>query len=218
MTATHCQTHRWAEAPHLMTPASPPFSTSACRKEHGTVRVAGRDRKSSAKAKSAGPVYYSAQTASAPSAAPPASSLASKRPASTGLASTSPAKKRAFTSPYHEFCQDLRPLLPANLRNSEREKLLGLAWKALSGTEKRKFKATLNSDRCSGGVGGWHEGTRVAWAHVPAPQLQLVAPPAPQLQLAAPPAPQLQLITAPQLQFTSAVMLPPPAPTAAPVL
>ena len=137
MTATHCQTHRWAEAPHLMTPASPPFSTSACRKEHGTVRVAGRDRKPSTKAKSAGPVYYSAQTASAPSAAPPASSLASKRPASTGLASTSPAKKRAFTSPYHEFCQELRPLLPLNLRNSEREKLLGVAWKALSGTQKQ---------------------------------------------------------------------------------
>ena len=113
------------------------FSTSACRKEHGTVRVAGRDRKPSTKAKSAGPVYYSAQTASAPSAAPPASSLASKRPASTGLASTSPAKKRAFTSPYHEFCQELRPLLPLNLRNSEREKLLGVAWKALSGTQKQ---------------------------------------------------------------------------------
>ena len=226
------------------------------------MRVAGRDRKPSAKAKSAGsgrkPLANGSQkapnaadsaavasTALAPSAAPPASSLASKRPASTGLASTSPAKKRAFTSPYHEFCQELRPLLPANLRNSEREKLLGLAWKALSGTEKRKFKATLNSDRCSGGVGGWHEGTRVAWAHVPAPQLQFAAPLAPQLQLAAPPAPQLQLITAPQqlqlaappapqldappapqlklmtapqLQFTSAVILPPPAPAVAPVL
>ena len=66
--------------------------------------------------------------------------LTSKRPASPGLASTSPAKKRAFTSPYHEFCQELRPLLPTNLRNSEREKLLGIAWKALSGTEKHTFR------------------------------------------------------------------------------
>ena len=212
-TPTHCQTHRWAEAPHLMTPAS---------------------------------------TASALSAAPLTSVLTSKRPASPGLASTSPAKKRAFTSPYHEFCQELRPLLPTNLRNSEREKLLGIAWKALSGTEKHTFREapmplewgyrdeghvvwaappaaqlhpatspapqqlqlaappapqlmpTLNS----GERGGWHQGTRVAWAHEPGPKLQL----------AAPPAPQLQLITAPQLQFASAMMLPPPAPTAAPML
>ena len=75
-----------------------------------------------------------------PSAAPPTSVLSSKRPASPGLASASPAKrskKRAFTSPFHEFCQELRPLLPLNLRNSEREKLLGVAWKALSGTQKQ---------------------------------------------------------------------------------
>ena len=109
--------------------------------------------------------------------------------------------------------------MPASMRNLEREKLLGMAWKGLSGTEKRKLKATLMPTLNSGVGGGWHEGTRVAWAHVPAPRLQLAAPaPAPQLQLAAPPAPQLQLITAPQLQFTSAVMLPPPAPTGAPVL
>ena len=147
-----------------------------------------------------------------PSAAPLTSVLSSKRPASTGLASASPAKrskKAAFTSPFHEFCQELRPLLPASLRNSEREKLLGMAWKGLSATERRKFEATPMPTLNSGEGEGWHEGYRVAWAHVPAPQLQL----------AAPPAPQLQLITAPQhLQFTSAVMLPPPAPTGAPVL
>ena len=90
-----------------------------------------------------------------------------------------------------------------------------MAWKGqcLSGTEKRKFKATLVLPTLNSGVGGsWqHEDTRVAWVHVPAPPLQLANPaPAPQLQLAAPPAPQLKL--------TSAVMLPPPAPAAAPVL
>ena len=90
-----------------------------------------------------------------------------------------------------------------------------MAWKGqcLSGTEKRKFKATLVLPTLNSGVGGsWqHEDTRVAWVHVPAPRLQLADPaPAPQLQLAAPPAPQLKL--------TSAVMLPPPAPAAAPVL
>ena len=155
-----------------------------------------------------------------PSAAPPTSVLSSKRPALPGWRPISGRSRDGSRAPTtHEFCQELRPLLPASMRNSEREKLLGMTWKGLSGTEKRKFKATLMPTLNSGVGGGWHEGTRVAWAHVPAPRLQLAAPaPAPQLQLAAPPAPQLRLITAPQLQFTSAVMLPPPAPTGAPVL
>ena len=193
----------------------PPGSTVL--PEQGTLPVAGPGKKPLAAANSAAV----ASTTSTLSAAPPTSVL-TKRPTSmTGLVSTSPAKKPAFTSPYHKFCQELRPQLLPTLRNSEREKLLGVAWKAL--------------------CGGWHEGTRVAWAHEPAPQLQLAAPPAPQLftttapqlgappapqlftttapQLGAPPAPQLQLTVAQQLQFTAAVMLPPPpAPTAAPVL
>ena len=177
----------------------PPGSTVL--PEQGTLPVAGPGKKPLAAANSAAV----ASTTSTLSAAPPTSVL-TKRPTSmTGLVSTSPAKKPAFTSPYHKFCQELRPQLLPTLRNSEREKLLGVAWKAL--------------------CGGWHEGTRVAWAHEPAPQLQLAAPPAPQLftttapQLGAPPAPQLQLTMAQQLQFSAAVMLPPPpAPTAAPVL
>ena len=177
----------------------PPVSTG--RPEQGTLPVAGCDRKPSAK--SAGPGKKPlaaansaavASTTSTLSAAPPTSVL-TKRPASmTGLASTSPAKKLAFTSPYHKFCQELRPQLLPTLRNSEREKLLGVAWKVLSGTENPKLKGNLMPILNSGGRGGWHEGTRVAWAHEPAPQLQLAAPPAPQLftttapQLGAPPA------------------------------
>jgi hypothetical protein len=221
----------------------PPVSTG--RPEQGTLPVAGCDRKPSAK--SAGPGKKPlaaansaavASTTSTLSAAPPTSVL-TKRPASmTGLASTSPAKKLAFTSPYHKFCQELRPLLPATLRNSEREKLLGVAWKVLSGTENPKLKGNLMPILNSGGRGGWHEGTRVAWAHEPAPQLQLAAPPAPQLfttpqlgappapqlftmapQLGAPPTPQLQLTAPSSLMRPSFLMLPPPpAPTAAPVL
>jgi hypothetical protein len=181
----------------------PPGSTVL--PEQGTLPVAGPGKKPLAAANSAAV----ASTTSTLSAAPPTSVL-TKRPASmTGLASTSPAKKLAFTSPYHKFCQELRPLLPATLRNSEREKLLGVAWKVLSGTENPKLKGNLMPILNSGGRGGWHEGTRVAWAHEPAPLLQL----------AAPPAPQLQLTMAQQLQFSAAVMLPPPpAPTAAPVL
>ena len=42
-------------------------------------------------------------------------------------ASARRAKKRTFTSPYHEFCQEQRPLLmPLGMRNRDREKLLGV--------------------------------------------------------------------------------------------
>lgn len=56
-----------------------------------------------------------------------------ERPTSSGKASTTSARRKkrpGFTSPYHEFCKDRRPLLPGGLSNSEREKLLGMAWKA----------------------------------------------------------------------------------------
>ena len=175
----------------------PPGSTVL--PEQGTLPVAGPGKKPLAAANSAAV----ASTTSTLSAAPPTSVL-TKRPTSmTGLVSTSPAKKPAFTSPYHKFCQELRPQLLPTLRNSEREKLLGVAWKAL--------------------CGGWHEGTRVAWAHEPAPQLQLAAPPAPQLftttapQLGAPPAPQLFTTTAPQLGAPPARVLPIGMPVGVPV-
>ena len=54
-----------------------------------------------------------------------------KRPAPPGPASTPRAKKKASpyhmakASPYHEFCREQRPLLPPNMSNSDREKLLG---------------------------------------------------------------------------------------------
>jgi len=175
----------------------PPGSTVL--PEQGTLPVTGPGKKPLAAANSAAV----ASTTSTLSAAPPTSVL-TKRPTSmTGLVSTSPAKKPAFTSPYHKFCQELRPQLLPTLRNSEREKLLGVAWKAL--------------------CGGWHEGTRVAWAHEPAPQLQLAAPPAPQLftttapQLGAPPAPQLFTTTAPQLGAPPARVLPIGMPVGVPV-
>ena len=54
-----------------------------------------------------------------------------KRPAPPGPASAPRAKKQASSyhvakaSPYHEFCREQRPLLPPNMSNSDREKLLG---------------------------------------------------------------------------------------------
>ena len=40
--------------------------------------------------------------------------------------------KRAFANPFHDFCQEQRPLLPADLKGSEKEQLLGQWWQALS--------------------------------------------------------------------------------------
>ena len=52
--------------------------------------------------------------------------------------------KRAFASPFHDFCQEQRPLLPADLlKGSEQEKLLGQRWQALSPAAKAKRKALL---------------------------------------------------------------------------
>tara|TARA_B100000787_G_C16119017_1_gene261773 strand:- start:121 stop:825 length:705 start_codon:yes stop_codon:yes gene_type:complete len=47
------------------------------------------------------------------------------------------------TSPFNEFCQAQRPLLPPGLQNWMKEKLLGQTWKALSQTEKAKWEAFL---------------------------------------------------------------------------
>ena len=49
-----------------------------------------------------------------------------KRPAQPESASARPAKS-TFTSPYHVYCEEQRPLLvPLVMRNRDREKLLGV--------------------------------------------------------------------------------------------
>ena len=49
-----------------------------------------------------------------------------KRAAPPESTSTPRASKKAFTSPYHEFCQEQRPLLmPLGMANRDRERLLG---------------------------------------------------------------------------------------------
>ena len=257
MAYASCQQHCWPEAPHLMTPASlrpgPPSSATAGR----PAQVVSSDRKPFAKARGAGPGRLRSEamaglaatvsqrapgantSAVVASVAPPCSMLSvlsSKTPASLlGPADASVAKKRASTRPYNEFCQELRPLLPARLRNAEREKLLGAAWKALSDNERHQFTAAgtpmplVPSGRKRKGR---HGGIRVARARVHAPthaselQLLLAAPLAPHLQLAAPLASPHQLAAlsrAPQLQLAAPAPPPhqlsaPPAPGPAPQL
>ena len=51
-----------------------------------------------------------------------------KRPAQPESVSAPRAKKKAFTSPWHVYCQEQRPLLmPLGMTNRDREKLLGAA-------------------------------------------------------------------------------------------
>ena len=52
--------------------------------------------------------------------------------------------KRAFANPFHDFCQEQRPLLPADLKGSEKEQLLGQWWQALSPAAKAKRKVILS--------------------------------------------------------------------------
>ena len=60
-----------------------------------------------------------------------------KRPAPADAAlTTSRANKVASMRPYKMFCQRERPLLPASLSNSERERALGERWRALSEAER----------------------------------------------------------------------------------
>ena len=77
------------------------------------------------------------------------------------------AKCFGFTSPYHEFCREQRPLLagrlPAgtSLTNADREKVLGKMWKALSKPGRAAYKRGLKPLTASG-----RGGLRV-WAPTP---------------------------------------------------
>ena len=62
-----------------------------------------------------------------------------KRPAPPPPAPAPIANKKARTSPYNEFYQEQRLLLPPGLRNAEREKLLGQMWKALPEAQRAKY-------------------------------------------------------------------------------
>ena len=114
-----------AKAPAASLPPGPPSSSTG-------QSVAEQEVTRSGAADSA-----VAPTAPAPLAAPTVGPSPSLRhanfsapptnPAQADSASARRAKKRAFTSPYHEFCQEQRPLLmPLGMRNRDREKLLGV--------------------------------------------------------------------------------------------
>ena len=66
-----------------------------------------------------------------------------------------------YTSPYHEFSRTQRPLLPTNMKGTDREKAIGQMWRELSEAERAAFKQGLKPEPSSG-----RGGLRV-WAPVP---------------------------------------------------
>lgn len=70
---------------------------------------------------------------------------ATKRPAPATPAPT--ATKKSRPSSYTKYCWEQRPLLPAGLRNAQREQLLGTRWKVLPEAEKAvyRFQGALDS-------------------------------------------------------------------------
>ena len=65
-----------------------------------------------------------AGASSAPPSAPP--KKAPPKRAAPPESASAPSAKRTFSSPYNEFCQDQRPLLPLGMAGRDREKLLGV--------------------------------------------------------------------------------------------
>jgi len=96
-------------------------------------------------------------------------------PAGDGAGSTSaaPAQKKgpAYSSPYHIFCQEQRPLVPLGMSNAVREKHLGQRWKALPFAEREKYKMGMTPLPTTG------RGGKRAW--VPTASLSASAPPLP---------------------------------------
>ena len=81
---------------------------------------------------------------------------------------TEPAHIR-FSSPYLVFCREQRPLLPAHLTNSDRERLLGQNWRKLSKAGSAAYTRGL-TQLITTGRGGFRE-----WA--PTPPTKLPTPP-----------------------------------------
>ena len=73
------------------------------------------------------------------------------------------------TTPYLEFCRELRPLLPAGLTNKDREKLVGQKWRELSEAGRATYKRGL-APLITTGRGGFRK-----WA--PTPPTKLPTPP-----------------------------------------
>jgi len=85
-------------------------------------------------------------------------------PAGDGAGSTSaaPAQKKgpAYSSPYHIFCQEQRPLVPPGMSNAVREKHLGQRWKALPFAEREKYKMGMTPLPMTG------RGGKRAWVYI----------------------------------------------------
>ena len=83
-------------------------------------------------------------------------------------ATSTPAQKPAYTSPYHVFCREQRPLLPAGLKNAGREKAMGQMWKELTQAERAAYQQGL-TQLASSGRGGLRAWALALPTKLPAP-------------------------------------------------
>ena len=114
-----------------------------------------------------------------------------------------------YTSPYHEFSRTQRPLLPTNMKGTDREKAIGQMWRELSEAERAAFKQGLQPEPSSG-----RGGLRV-WAPAP-PGTKFAAPPSaavPAAAAAAPPALTRLPSTPPSAAVTVTFLAPGCSPT-----
>ena len=230
--ATSCDSSQtWRSAPQLMAPASlqpgAPSATASRPEQAQGFGSHALKASPSAKASGAAPGRLSEEMAGV-------SDLVSQRaagaytgpivacsaPPAAASAAAPASKKRACLRAYNEFCQKVRPLLPERLRNSERERLLGAAWKELSDDDRQKYFRAPAAGTPMPIPSPRRRAARVARGHAPTHASefgQLAAPPAPTQQLSALPASgqaqQLQLMapaqrTMAQLTSASAVRAP----------
>ena len=97
-------------APTAPTPSAPRANAVACASAVDVQRAA---------------LQHAGASSAPPSA--PLKKVPPKRAAPPPKSASAPSGKTMFTSPYHEFCQEQRPLLmPLGMRNRDREKLLGV--------------------------------------------------------------------------------------------
>ena len=132
-------------------------------------------------------------------------------------------RRNRARSPYNAFCQAQRPLLPPDLRNSQREKALGQQWAALTRAEKAKYAPVLVASvpalvttapvRAQALPGSWSTGW--SWQpleHRSAPPLEADRSRGKRAKTAARDSPSAALTTAPPTPLATLAPLAPLAP------
>ena len=100
------------------------------------------------------PFVRADEQSTVPSGPPPAVPLGSTSSVPPTLAPAPQLAKQVGS--YQAFCKEQRPLLPTDLRNAERERMLGQMWKVLSEAEKEQLGARWGNENV-GGAAAYNE-------------------------------------------------------------